>query len=280
MKGLYLGTSCTYVHDGRQKTKTVEMKLTDIKLSKAVLPLLRLRPERNEINDFKVCLRNLIDKINVAEQRPKDESEEHLKNDIRDFLRDSFYKNTNAINTKDRKDLVIHKDKTTDSKVCVIIEAKRPKNKSEMLSFDNPNKKALHELVLYYMGERMSGNIDIQYLIATNINEWYVFESKYFEKYFYKPEFIKEYNEWSKKMKVTSNTDLFYNEIVKPYIDTITDDIPCIFFDIGEYEQVIKQDDKKEDAKLLTLYKLLSPYFLLKKEFADDSNELDQNFYL
>ena len=255
------------------------MKLIQVKLSKAVTNLIRLRPERDNINNFKVCLRNLIDKINVAEQRAKDESEEHLKNDIRDFLRDSFYKDTNAINTKEKADLAIYKDKSIDSNVCVIIEAKRPKNKGEMLSLDNPNKKAFHELVLYYMRERVKGNNDIQYLIATNINEWYIFEAKYFEKNFYVPYFIKQYNEWDKKMKVTSNTELFYNGIAKSYIDNIEDEIPCICFDVRDYEKTIKQDSSNDDAKLLTLYKILSPYFLLRKEFADDSNELDLNFY-
>ena len=44
--------------------------------------------------------------------------------------------------TKDKKDLVIHLGKTTDSEVGVILEAKRPSNTSEMLSPENANKKA------------------------------------------------------------------------------------------------------------------------------------------
>ncbi|MBK8584942.1 MAG: hypothetical protein IPN88_05755 [Bacteroidetes bacterium] len=71
-------------------------------------------------------------------------------------MRDTYYKESNAINTKDKKDLVIHLGKTTDSEVGVIIEAKRPTNIGEMISADNPNKKALHELILYYLDERNS----------------------------------------------------------------------------------------------------------------------------
>jgi adenine-specific DNA-methyltransferase len=128
----------------------------------------------------------LLDKISVIEKRPKDESEEHLKNDLRDFLRDTYYKETNAINTKDKKDLVIHLSKTTDSEVGVIIEAKRPTNINEMVTAANPNKKALHELILYYLDERNKvGNSQLKHLIMTNINEWYIIDANYFDKHIY-----------------------------------------------------------------------------------------------
>ena len=91
---------------------------------------------------FKKNLIHLLDKISLIENRPTDESEEHLKNDLRDFLRDTYYKDTHAINTKDKKDLVIHLGKSTNSEVGVIIEAKRPNNINEMVSADNPNKKS------------------------------------------------------------------------------------------------------------------------------------------
>jgi hypothetical protein len=80
------------------------------------------------------------------------EREENQKTHIRDFLRDTFYKETNEINAKD---LVIHLGKTNKDKVGVIIEAKRPGNKTEMLSLAKPNSKALQELVLYYLRERI-----------------------------------------------------------------------------------------------------------------------------
>ena len=133
------------------------MKLTERNprqsLNKAFL---KIKPVRSEIESFKTNLVLLLDKISVIESQPKDESEEHLKNDLRDFLRDTYYRDSNAINTKDKKDLVIHLGKTTDSEVGVIIEAKRPSNKSEMLTKDNINVKAFHELILYYLRERIT----------------------------------------------------------------------------------------------------------------------------
>ena len=98
----------------------------------ALKAYLNQRPSESERDKFKKNLIDLLDKISVIENQPKDESEEHLKNNLRDFLRDTFYID-NAINTKDKKDLVIHIGKSTDTDVAVIIEAKRPSNKNEMI---------------------------------------------------------------------------------------------------------------------------------------------------
>ena len=111
---------------------------------KALKAFLKQKPLRSEIDLFKTNLIDLLDKISVIEKGVTDESEEHLKNNLRDFLRDTFYRDTNTINTKDKKDLVIHLGKTTDSEVGVIIEAKRPTNIAEMVTAENPNKKAFH----------------------------------------------------------------------------------------------------------------------------------------
>ena len=139
---------------------------------KALKAFLKQKPLRSEMDVFKTHLIALLDKGSLIEKRPIDESEEHLKNDLRDFLRDTYYRHTNAINTKDKKDLVIHLGKTTDSEVGVIIEAKRPNNMAEMISPSNANKKAFHELVLYYLDERnKAGNNQLKQLVITNVCE-------------------------------------------------------------------------------------------------------------
>jgi hypothetical protein len=130
------------------------MKLIPQTPKKATKPFLRQRPERVDIDRFKENLISLLDKIEVIERLPFDESEEHLKNNIRDFLRDTWYRDSNAINTKDKKDLVIYLGKTTASETGVIIEAKRPSNTGEMITAEQPNRKAMHELILYYLDER------------------------------------------------------------------------------------------------------------------------------
>ncbi|NLH45191.1 MAG: hypothetical protein GX451_03570, partial [Acholeplasmataceae bacterium] len=146
------------------------MKLNILKprqsLNKAFL---KVKPNRTEIESFKQNLAKLIDHINEAE------TEEFHKNIVSTFLKDTYYKENHYINTKGRNDLVIHNGKDAKSTVGVIIEAKKPTNKAEMLKTDNINTKAFQELVLYYLRERITGkNLDVKYLIATNIYEWFI----------------------------------------------------------------------------------------------------------
>lgn len=252
------------------------MNITTITPKKSLnKAFLKQKPIRDDIDLFKNNLVNLLNKIDEIER------EENQKNHIRDFLRDTYYKDTNEINTKDTKDLVIHLGKTNKDRVGVIIEAKRPSNKNEMLSAEKPNAKAFQELVLYYLRERIEeNNTDIQYCIATNIYEWYIIEASYFEKIFFRNKsFVKEYEQWREGKKVTKDTNLFYNEIVKPFVDNLDEEILCTYFDIRNYEKILRNDDKADDKDLIALFKILSPYHLLKLQFADDSNSLDDKFY-
>jgi len=160
------------------------------KLNKSLeKPLLKYRPLRSEIDLFKTELINVLDHID------NNETEEFHKNLVSNFLSKAFYTNTHFINTKGRQDLVIHTGKDNKTKVGVIIEAKRPTNRADWFTPDKPNSKALQELVLYYLRERIEeGNIDIKYLVATNINEWYIIEAKYFDNIFFKnKQLVKHY---------------------------------------------------------------------------------------
>ncbi|OQX07495.1 MAG: hypothetical protein BWK80_49405, partial [Desulfobacteraceae bacterium IS3] len=140
---------------------------------------LKLKPTRTDIDKFKTQLIRLLDRINEAE------SEEFHKNLVSDFLKKIYYDPNHFINTKERNDLVIHNGKDAKSSVGVIIEAKKPTNKAEMLKQDNINVKAFQELVLYYLRERVNGkNLEIRYLIATNIYEWFILDANFFEKTF------------------------------------------------------------------------------------------------
>ena len=46
-----------------------------------------------------------------------------------------------------------------------------------------------------------------------------------------------------------------------------------------DYDKPLRNEDKKDDNKLIALFKLLSPEHLLKLPFANDSNSLDKKFY-
>ncbi|RQW86548.1 MAG: hypothetical protein EHM79_09515 [Geobacter sp.] len=231
--------------------------------------------KRDQIELFKANLVRLFERIR------SDEHEEHLKNIVSDFLKDTWYKPTFEINTSKRTDLVIHTGKSSDDPVGVIIETKNPANRSEMISFDRPNTKALHELLHYYMQERyLRDNKEIKHLIISNIYEWYIFDATDFERFFFNNQkLVKSYNDWNDGLLVSINTDWFYQEIARPFIEKELDELPCAYFNLKEYERVIRNPDKVDDKKLTNLYKLLSPPHLLKQPFANDSNSLNKEFY-
>ncbi len=233
---------------------------------------LKEKTGRAAIEIFKTNLLLLISRIN------EQESEEHLKNVVSDFLKDTWYKGLYEINTKDRKDLVIHTGKTSKEAVGVILEVKKPSNKVEMISGSKPNAKALHEMILYYLRETTDhANTDIKYLIITNIYEWYIFDENWFLKNVYRnAKLKKDYDNWKLSGK---DTRFFYENIAKPFVDAIEETVECTWFDIRSYNNIITNSDTADDKKLIALYKILSPVHLLKQRFANDSNSLDTRFY-
>ena len=232
---------------------------------------LKEKVNRSDIESFKENLKVLLSKIDIHE------SEEHHKYPVSEFLKDTWYKERFEINTKGRTDFVIHNGKTTSDTVGVIIEVKSPSNINEMISEEKPNKKAMHELILYYLRERIDADQkEIKNLIVTNILEWYVFDETWFEKNIFRSKLKKEYETFKQSGK---DTKFFFESIARPFLDQLTDPIPCTYFDFRQYEKTIKTDDKKDDNKLIALYKILSPTHLLKQAFANDSNSLDTKFY-
>lgn len=252
------------------------MEIKILKPRKAInKAFLKIKPNRTEIESFKTNLIELLDRTNDTE------SEEFHKNLVSDFLKDTYYKNNHFINTKGRNDLVIHNGNKAKSTVGVIIEAKKPTNKAEMLTKEKINVKAFQELVLYYLRERITQkNLEIKYLVATNINEWFIFDSNVFEKQFAQNKgLVKQFNDFENGRLAGKTTDFFYKEIAEPFVNGLKNDIEFTFFDIREYEKPLRNDNPKDDNKLISLFKLLSPEHLLKLPFANDSNSLDKRFY-
>jgi adenine-specific DNA-methyltransferase len=236
---------------------------------------LKVKPNRNEIEGFKSNLTQLLDHSNEIE------SEEFHKNLVIDFLKKTYYDPNHYINTKGRNDLVIHNGDKAKSTVGVIIEAKKPTNKSEMLSATNINYKAFQELVLYYLRERITHkNLEVKHLIVTNINEWFIFDAQTFDRHFAQNKgLVKQFEEFEGGRLAETKTDFFYKHIAEPEIEKVKAQIDFTYFDIRSYDKPLRNSDKKDDAKLIALYKLLSPEHLLKLPFANDSNSLDKRFY-
>lgn len=224
---------------------------------------------------FQDNLRNLVSVIN------ENESEENTKTHLMDFFKSTYYFPDYLVAQKGRIDFVIHSSKAANSSVAVLFEVKKPNNTNEMVSPDNLNRKAMHELLLYYLRERIGEkNTELKYLIVTNIYEYYVFDAQEFERVFFSnSKLIKEYNNFADDRLVSSNTDFFYKEIAPKYIEQVKNDITFIYFDLRNYTKLLDRNDSAENKKLIELYKVLSPVHLLKQSFQNDGNSLDKNFY-
>lgn len=236
---------------------------------------LKVKPNRSEIDDFKINLITLLDRTNDTE------SEEFHKNLVIEFLKKTYYDPNHFINTKGRNDLVIHNGANASSTVGVIIEAKKPTNKTEMISLKKLNVKAFQELVLYYLRERIThNNIAVRHLVATNINEWFIFDATLFDRLFAQNKnLVKQFNEFESGRLAETKTDFFYKQIAEPFISSITGEVEFTYFNLQDYQKPLRNADKKDDNSLVALFKLLSPEHLLKLPFANDSNSLDKRFY-
>ena len=252
------------------------MILKELKPRKALnKAFLKVKPNRTEIEGFKTNLITLLDRTNDTE------SEEFHKNLVIDFLKKTYYDPNHFINTKGRNDLVIHNGQNANSTVGVILEAKKPTNKSEMITTKRLNAKAFQELVLYYLRERITHkNLEVKYLVATNINEWFIFDATLFDRLFAQNKnLVKQFNDFEGGRLADTKTDFFYKQIAEPFIDSITAEIEFTYFNIQDFQKPLRNTDKADDNSLIALFKLLSPEHLLKLPFTNDSNSLDKRFY-
>jgi hypothetical protein len=252
------------------------MTIKELKPRKALnKAFLKVKPNRLEIEAFKTNLITLLDRTDHRE------SEEFYKNLVSDFLKDTYYKQNHFINTKGRNDLVIHNGQNANSTVGVILEAKKPTNKTEMVSTKKLNVKAFHELVLYYLRERITlKNLEVKHLIATNINEWFIFDATLFDRLFAQNKNLaQQFTDFEEGRLADTKTDFFYKQIAEPFIESITSEIEFTYFNLQDFQTPLRNADKADDNSLIALFKVLSPEHLLKLPFTNDSNSLDKRFY-
>lgn len=236
---------------------------------------LKLKPNRKDIEDFKRNFITLFDRINEKE------SEEFQKNLIIDFLKKNSFDADFYINTKGKNDLVIHTDKTAASPVGVIIETKSISNSAEMVSAKKLNTKALQELLLYFLRERITHkNLEVKNLIVTNLYEWFIFDAYQFEYFFANnKKLVKQFEDFETKRLSGISTDVFYKEIAKPFLDEVASQLEFTYFNLKDYVSIVKNHSQRDDNKLIAIFKIFSPAHLLKLPFINDSNTLDKSFY-
>ncbi len=234
---------------------------------------LKVKPSRQEINNFQHNLQELNNQItsNLTE------TEEYHKNNLANFFKHTYYHPNYYINTRESHDLVIHNGKNAQSSVGVIIETKSPTNNHEMINFDRFNCKALQQLIFYYLQARViDKNLELKHLIITNCLDFYVFSADVFERLFYQNKtLIKQFDDFINHRLVSHNRNFFYENISQNAIKQVENDLKanCIHFKLKDC--LLKEDEKE----LIILAKFFSPQHLLKQPFANDSNSLDEGFY-
>ena len=235
----------------------------------------RLSVTRIAMDTFKTQLSLLLDSINDKE------TEEFHKNLVIQFLQETYYKSKHFVNTKGRNDLVIHHGETAKSPVGVIIEAKKTTNSAEMPTLQNLNVKAFHELILYYLRERITHkNLEIRHLIITNVYEWFVFDVQEIDRLFAQNKtLVQQFQDFEAGRLADSRTEFFYKQIAEPFVANLQEELTFVYCNLKNYRELARQNNPDEDKKLLDLYRLFTPEFLLKLPFVNDSNTLDRGFY-
>ena len=229
--------------------------------------------KREEIDLFKIELQKAFNQIDETQ------GEEYHKNIISNLFNAVYCKDKYLVNVNKREDLIIRNGNDKTDTVGVILEFKKPTEKKDMVSKDEANVKALQELTWYYLGETVGKNNGhaIKHLIATNIYEWFIFDEVWFEKHFYYNAKLKK--DYENHLVSGNGTQHFYDFIAAKYISNIEGEIPCTHINLKDFEEIIKSSDKKNDNRLIDLYKILSPAHLLKQPFANDGNTLNKEFY-
>ena len=228
--------------------------------------------DKVSFDEFKSQLTTLFEQIASID------TEEKVKGDLMDFLKLTFYRQNYKVSPNGKIDAAIHLGSSIDAPVGVIFEVKMPSNVTEMVTRENLNRKALQEILLYYLRERVEKkNIQLKQLVITNIYEFFIFDAQEFERVFYSnKKLLKAFDDFNKGKLTSDKTDFFYKEIAAAYIENVVSDLNYTYFDIRDYRRFLNNGN---DKKLIELYKVFSPEHLLKKSFQIDSNKLNTKFY-
>ena len=249
-----------------------------LKISESINKAYRRIPiSKNDMLQFQRCLRTFY--LNVTSQGLEKNKETYL----RDFLKATFYGN-NDINKPNDSDIDwAIRFAGPNSSVGIIIEDKTQRNKQEMITTDDLNRKAMQQLVYYYLEERIGReNIDVRHLIANNMFQFFVFDGQTFEKYFYQnKKLVADYKNFKSKTSNIKDTLEFYDYIGSNYIKDIQKEIPFTYFDLQKYASATKKEEPndKDLMQLAPLYRIFSDIHLLKLPFHNDSNSLNTLFY-
>ena len=226
-----------------------------------------------KLNAFETARQKLLSELDPQ----ADEAD--LKEPIRRFFEAIGF--PNYLNSRKKRDWVMHTGPSVSDPVGIIFELKHEKNKPQMVQKGNLNRRALHELLLYYFQDRTSEQqaLELRQLIITTGYEWFIFDAHEFHKVFWKNTELKSaFHKFKQGQTTAPDTAFFYDSIAKPLLDKLTDEIEFTYVNLDERDE--KGNRRKLGERgLLWLSKLFSPPHLLKEPFAQDANTLNRAFY-
>jgi len=225
--------------------------------------------------DFKNKVEKSIQEFlkSIDELYVNNQTEGHLKIPMTRFLETFFtknYINSNSYKGLIESDLVIKESEKSDSNTNVILELKKTENKKDLISKETINRKSFHELILYYLYERIvNNNPFITKGIITDGYEWFLFDShELLNKICDKKEVTRFFNDWYFKKTDTNKTQVFY-DFISNYIEKSEGEIKFDYFDLREIKGDVVTD----------FIKYFSPFNILKEDYSNDSNKLNEEFY-
>lgn len=250
---------------------TDENKYIQSPLQSVQKSYLRQPVEPTELERFRSQLEILLKELN-----PED-IEEANKGRVKTFLEKTLWaSNAYEINASGKTDLTI-RDKNLEHNV-VLFEFKKVTS-PEMVSKKDLVKKAMFELVLYYiLEEHANRNTSIKHLIISDGYKFFIFEKGLFYELFGKDKkFVHEIT--SSENASGEKRDYIYNQIIKPKVESVKNKLSFTFVDLSAFQKTIASKDIINKPLFKALYKLFSPTHLQKLPFSADHNSLNRNFY-
>ncbi|WP_121026712.1 class I SAM-dependent DNA methyltransferase [Helicobacter pylori] len=213
-------------------------------------------PKKETIENFEKEINSLL------ENAKRQDGEEFQKNEINEFLKNTY---DYHCNTYEKVDSAIY----VDGKTWVLIEVKALNNRNEFpKDRENPLSKAFCQMVFYFLKE-IENNNSLKHAIICNAHEFFLFDCK--DLLFLKGDnrITDFYKNCASKEGTDTSTSRFYQDLEEYLKKDFKGELPYTHFNLSS-------DDPKE---LSLIYQVLSHEVLLKQKKTLDANTLNKDFY-
>lgn len=232
---------------------------------------LRQPVKQIELENFRKCLYILLEELTPSD------IEEANKGRVKSFLEHTLWpSDAYEINASGRTDLTI-KDKNLERNV-VLFEFKKV-DSNEMVTKENMVRKAMFELVLYYiLEEHDRKNTNIKHLVISDGYKYFFFEKGLFWDLFGKDKkFVHDI--LSSERTSSEKRDYIYYQIIKPKVEAVKSKLSFTYVNLTSFSKEIENAEIISKPRFKALFKLFSPIHLQKLPFSEDHNTLNKNFY-